>query len=248
MIEWREQGVLLSVRPHGETSTIAEVFTRDHGRYLGVVRGGISRRLAPVMQPGAQLDLTWKARLEDHLGTFSVDPLKGRAGAVLGDRLALSGLSAALALVSFALPEREAHARFFDQFTALLDAMVDGTGWLPAYLDWEMALLEETGFGLDLSACAVRGVNEDLAFVSPRTGRAVSRQGAGDWQARLLPLPDVMLGGPASLDGIAAGLKTTGYFLEEKLAPALGNRPLPGARARFVDLLARQGQGDGTRG
>ncbi|WP_424972040.1 DNA repair protein RecO [Dinoroseobacter sp. S76] len=241
MIEWREEGVLLSVRPHGETSVIVEAFTEGHGRHLGVVRGGISRKLAPVLQPGAQLDLHWKARLEDHLGAFSVEPIKGRAAAVLGDRLALSAMSAALALAGFALPERAAYPVFYAQTVALLDAMAAGTGWLPAYLDWEMALLEQMGFGLDLSACAVRGVNEDLAYVSPRTGRAVSRQAAGAWVDRLLPLPEVMLGGPAGLVGVQAGLRTTGHFLEEKLAPALGNRPLPPARARFVDLLVKSG-------
>lgn len=241
MIEWREEGVLLSVRPHGETSVIVEAFTEGHGRHLGVVRGGISRKLAPVLQPGAQLDLHWKARLEDHLGTFSVEPIKGRAAAVLSDRLALSAMSAALALAGFSLPERAAYPQFYAQTIALLDAMAAGTGWLPAYLDWEMALLEQMGFGLDLSACAVRGVNEDLAYVSPRTGRAVSRQAAGAWVDRLLPLPEVMLGGPAGLSGVQDGLRTTGHFLEAKLAPALGNRPLPPARARFVDLLAKSG-------
>jgi DNA repair protein RecO (recombination protein O) len=241
LIEWREEGVLLSVRPHGETSVIVEAFTSAHGRHLGVVRGGISRRLAPVLQPGAQLDLSWKARLEDHMGAFVVEPVRGRAAAVLDDRLALSAMSSALALARFALPERAAYPGFYDQTVALLDAMAERTGWLPAYLDWEMALLDQMGFGLDLSACAVRGVNEELAFVSPRTGRAVSRMAAGAWVDRLLPLPGVMLGGPADLDGVLDGLRTTGHFLGEKLAPALGNRPLPEARARFVDVLARSG-------
>lgn len=239
MIEWREEGILLSVRPHGETSAIVEAFTRDHGRHLGVVRGGVSRRLAPVLQPGAQLDLHWKARLEDHLGVFSVEPIRGRAAAVLGDRLALAAMSSVLALARFALPERAAYPDLYVQTEALLDALAEGTGWLPAYLDWEMALLEQMGFGLDLSACAVRGVNEDLAFVSPKTGRAVSREAAGKWIDRLLPLPDVLLGGPAHLDGVRAGLRTTGHFLIHRLAPSLGDRPLPEARARFTDLLSR---------
>ncbi|ABV91952.1 DNA repair protein RecO [Dinoroseobacter shibae DFL 12 = DSM 16493] len=239
MIEWREEGVLLSVRPHGETSVIVEAFTRAHGRHLGVVRGGVSRKLAPVLQPGAQLDLRWKARLEDHMGAFTVEPVRGRAAAVLGDRLALSAMSSALALARFSLAERAAYPGFYDQTVALLDALAEGTGWLPAYLDWEMALLDQMGFGLDLSGCAVRGVNEDLAFVSPRTGRAVSRQAAGAWVDRLLPLPEVMLGGPAHLHGVLEGLTTTGHFLEHKLAPALGNRPPPEARARFIDVLSR---------
>lgn len=239
-MEWREDGVVLSVRRHGETSAIVETFTRSHGRHLGVVRGGTSRKLTPFLQPGAQLDLVWRARLDEHLGTLSVEPLKTRAAAVLGDRLALSALNSIVALAGFCLPERAAYPDLYDQTIELLDDLTDGVGWLPGYLHWECSLLAEMGFGLDLSACAVEGVNEDLAFVSPRTGRAVSRQAAGDWADRLLPLPPVMVGGPASVEGILAGLKTTGFFLSGRLAPSLGNRPLPAARQRFLDVLARQ--------
>lgn len=240
-MDWREDGILLSVRGHGETSAILEVFTREHGRHAGVVRGGTSRKLAPVLQPGAQLDLTWRARLEDHIGSFTVEPVKGRAAAVLGDRLALAAMASALALAGFALPERASYPGFYDRTAALLDAMVDGTGWLPAYLDWEVALLEEMGFGLDLSVCAVTGGTEDLAYVSPRTGRAVSVAGAGSWADRLLPLPPCLLGEPATLDDIRAGMSTTGHFLANRLALALGDKPLPAARRRFSDLLDRQG-------
>ncbi|WP_425092976.1 DNA repair protein RecO [Tropicimonas sp. S265A] len=242
MIQWREEGILLSVRPHGETSAILDVFTREHGRHRGVVRGGASRKLTPVLQPGAQLDLTWKARLDDHLGAFTVEPVKGRAASVMSDRLSLAAMTSVLVLTGFVLPERAPYADLYAQTEALLDALADGVGWLPAYLDWELALLAEMGFGLDLSACAVRGVNEDLSFISPKSGRAVSRQGAGAWADRLLPLPQVMLGGPADLAGVRDGLTTTGHFLTRKLAPALGDRPLPEARARFVDLLSRRAQ------
>lgn len=242
VIEWREEGIVLSARPHGETSVILDALTRDHGRHRGVVRGGASRKMTPVLQPGAQLDLTWKARLEDHLGAYTVEPVKGRAAAVMGDRLALAAMGSVLALTAFGLPERASFAAFYDQTEALLDALASGVGWLPAYLDWEMALLAEMGFGLDLSACAVRGVNEDLCFISPKSGRAVSREGAGNWADRLLPLPQVMLGGPADLKGVQDGLVTTGYFLARKLAPSLGDRPLPEARARLIDALARQAQ------
>lgn len=241
MIEWREQGVLLSARPHGESAAILDVLTRAHGRFRGVVRGGTSRRMVPILQPGAQLDLTWKARLDEHLGAFTVEPVKGRAAAVMGDRLGLAALSSVLALAGFALPERAPYPGLHDQTVGLLDALAEGVGWLPAYLDWEMALLAEMGFGLDLSACAVRGVNEDLCYISPRSGRAVSRQGAGEWADRMLPLPQVMLGGAADLEGVRAGLVTTGHFLSRKLAPSLGDRPLPEARARFIDLLGKSG-------
>lgn len=236
-MEWRDQGILLSVRPHGESGAIIDVLTPERGRHAGLVRGGASRRLAPVLQPGAQLDLAWRARLEDHLGTFTVEPVRSRAASAMGDRLALAGLNAVTALLLFALPEREAHAALYRRTETLLDLMSERDVWPLAYLHWELALLEEMGFGLDLGACAVRGAGaNDLSFVSPRTGRAVSRAGAGDWADRLLPLPPCLLGyGTAPDAEIAEGLALTGHFLHSRLAPQLGNKPLPDARARFVE-------------
>ncbi|PVA10917.1 DNA repair protein RecO [Pelagivirga sediminicola] len=235
-MEWRDQGILLAVRPHGENAAIIDVLTPGHGRHAGVVRGGASRRMAPVLQPGAQLDLTWRARLEDHLGAFTVEPVRSRAALVMDDRLALSGLSAVTSLLLFSLPEREAHAALYRRTETLLDLMGARDVWPLAYLRWEMALLQELGFGLDLSACAVRGnLANDLSYVSPRTGRAVSRAGAGEWADRLLPLPPCMLGHGSAPDAeIAEGLRTTGYFLRHHLAPELGDKPLPDARARFI--------------
>ncbi|MGP3699245.1 DNA repair protein RecO [Rhodobacter sp. NSM] len=238
MMEWRDEGALLSVRRHGESSAIIEVFTADHGRHAGVVRGGASRKVAPILQPGAQLDLTWKARLDEHMGSFTVEPLRSRT-ALLGDRLGLAGLNAICAMLHVTLPEREPHPGLWQASMALLDAL-DRPGWPAAYLRWEMRLLEETGFGLDLTRCAVTGSREDLAFVSPKTGRAVSRDGAGDWADRLFPLPLALLGqGPASGEDLAQGLAITGHFLARELAPLLNGRPLPEARARLMELLAR---------
>ncbi|PWE32498.1 DNA repair protein RecO [Maritimibacter sp. 55A14] len=243
-MEWRDEGVLLSLRKHGETAAIIEVFTERHGRHAGVVRGAMSRRLAPLLQPGAQLALEWRARLEDHLGSYRVEPVKSRAGAVLGDRRALAGLSAVCALLDFTLPEREPHPDLYRRSVALLDALGAGRDWPLDYLRWEMRLLEEMGFGLDLSCCAVTGATEGLAYVSPRTGRAVSRAGAGEWQERLLPLPPELAGGGSgSRQNLLAGFALTGHFLESWLAPALGDRPLPGARGRLVDRLARDPPG-----
>ncbi|MCV2867979.1 DNA repair protein RecO [Defluviimonas sp. WL0002] len=240
-MEWRDQGALLSVRPHGETSAIIEVFTAHHGRHAGVVRGGASRRVAPILQPGAQLDVTWRARLDEHIGAFVVEPLRARSG-VLSDRLALAGLNSVCALLRFALPEREAHPALYRSSIALLDALGSTPDWLTHYLRWEAMLLEELGYGLDLSSCAVTGSREDLAYVSPRSGRAVGRDAAGQWADRLLPLPPCLLGqGAATTEEVVAGLGTTGWFLEHRLASDLGTRPLPEARHRFVALLARQG-------
>lgn len=229
------------MRRHGESSAIIDVFTEKHGRHAGVVRGGASRRMAPVLQPGAQLDVTWRARLEDHLGSYHAEPLRSRAAAALSGRLALAGLNAVTALLAFCLPEREPHPDLYVRSERLLDLLEHEDLWPLAYLQWELALLEEVGFGLDLSACAVTGRLAGLAFVSPKTGRAVSREGAGEWADRLLPLPPVLLGqGDAGDTEILQALRTTGYFLETHLAPSLGSHPLPEARGRLMDLLSRR--------
>ena len=239
MLEWRDEGVVLGVRRHGETAAIVELFTAVHGRHLGVVRGGAGRRMRPVLQPGAQLHAAWRARLDEHIGAFTVEPRRSRAG-LMSDRGALAALNSVTALLSFCLPEREPHVALYARSLALLDAL-DAPDWPVAYLRWELALLEETGFGLDLTRCAVTGGREDLAYVSPRTGRAVARGAAGEWFDRLLPLPPCLLGqGPATPNEIAAGLRTTGHFLETWLAPALGDRPLPAARGRLAALLGRR--------
>ncbi|MBC7165142.1 MAG: DNA repair protein RecO [Roseovarius sp.] len=239
-MEWRDQGILLGVRRHGEGAAILEVFTEGRGRHAGLVRGGASRRMAPVLQPGAQLDLEWRARLEDHLGIFRVEPVRSRAW-TMGERLALAGLNAVCALLLFALPEREAHPVLYRKSMILLDLLDQRAIWPLAYLRWELGLLEETGFGLDLRGCAVMGERaNDLSYISPRTGRAVSRAGAGEWADRLLPLPRCLLDQePASGAEISQGLEVTGHFLRHHLAAQLGNRPLPDARARFVERFNR---------
>ncbi len=239
-MDWRDQGTLLSVRKHGETSTIIDVFTPERGRHAGVVRGGTSRKLAPVLQPGARLDLAWRARLEEHLGSFTVELSKSRSAALFSDRGALAALNAITSLLLFALPEREPHPRLHARTEAMLDILGHSPAWPVAYLQWELALLEALGYGLDLTTCAVTGTPEDLVYVSPKSGRAVSAAGAGDWADRLLPLPPELLGVVTpDLAGIGEGLRTTGYFLTFGLAHALGDKPLPEARARLVDRLTR---------
>lgn len=243
-MEWRSEGVLLSSRRHGETAAIIDVFTPDHGRHAGVVRGGAGRRLAPILQPGAQLDVSWRARLEGHLGAFTVEPIKSRAAQVMDDRKALSGLNALCGLLQFALAERDPHPELYERTLLVFDLLGDNDAWPLAYVQWELALLEEMGFGLDLASCAVTGSMQELVYVSPRTGRAVSRQGAAEWADRLLPLPDCLRGvGDGSLDGVPDALRTTGHFLTTWMAPQLGNTALPAARDRLVKAL---GAGDGV--
>ena len=242
MIEWREEGAVIAVRPHGETSVIAEVFTEGRGRLAGLVRGGTSRKTRAMLQPGAQVSVVWKARLESHLGNLTLEPLRSRAGQAMGDRLALEGLATVSALLSLSLPEREAYPGLYSRTVALLDLLGETDLWPLAYLQWELALLDATGFGLDLSRCAVSGTTEALDYVSPRTGRAVAREAAGEWADRLLPLPPVLRGaGSATGPEIARALATTGWFLEHRLMPDRPGRPaLPPARGRLVELLARQ--------
>ena len=237
MIEWRDEGIVLAVRPHGENAAIAELFTGGHGRHAGVVRGGTSRRLRPVLQPGNVLSLTWRARLDEHIGAFTVEPLRSGA-ALMSDRAALAGLNAVTALLTLSLPERDPHAELYAHTLALLGRL-GAERWPADYLRWELRLLEELGYGLDLGTCAVTGGAKDLAFVSPRTGRAVARGAAGDWADRLLPLPPALLDeGPAEPAEVLAGLRTTGHFLAH-FAADLGDRPLPPARDRLLAALAR---------
>ena len=242
MIEWRDDGALIATRPFGENSVIVEVFSAAHGRHAGVVRGGTSRKVAPILQPGAQLSVTWKARLDSHLGSFTVEPIRSRAATAMGDRLALAGLNAVCSLLVMVLPEREAHPALYERTIGLLDLLGQSDLWPLAYLRWEQALLEEMGFGLDLSACAVRGTNEELIYVSPKSGRAVSRQAAGEWADRMLPLPEVLAGkGDASNSEIIVALGTTGYFIEHRLFKSLGDKPMPAARGRLIEAIARAG-------
>ena len=240
-MEWADDGIILGTRRHGETSLIVEALTPARGRHLGIVKGGRSRRMRGTLQPGNRVRLVWRARLEDHIGTYQVEPLRSRAAAVMGSRLALAGLNAVAALLSFWLPEREAHARLYARTEPLMDLLGQDELWPLAYLRWELALLDEMGFGLDLSRCAVTGGREGLIYVSPKSGRAVSQAGAGDWADRLLPLPRAMLGqGDAPDEEIAQGFETTGFFLRHKLAGDLMHKPLPEARQRFVDLFTRR--------
>ncbi len=233
-MEWRDEGALLSVRLHGESAAIIEVFTAAHGRHLGVVRGGGSHRLAGVLQPGAHLALHWKARLETHIGTFKAEPLHART-ALLNDRGALSALNSICALLHAVLPERDPHPALYAKTVTLLDLLEQGGAWQVPYLLWEVHLLEEMGYALDLTSCAVTGSTQDLAFISPRTGRAVSRGGAGDWAARLLPLPRVLTLQDGSASEVAQALNVSGHFLSR----ALADHPMPEARARLLDQLDR---------
>jgi len=213
-MEWRDEGVVISVRAHGETSAIAEILTADHGRWMGMVKGGRSRQQRPVLQPGNLVMATWRARLEDHLGLFQLEPLSLNAGFILSYPLKLAGLSTLMALTQM-LPEREPHARLYQAAHVVLAAMEDDAIWPALLVRWEMGLLDELGFGLDLSRCASTGQAEDLAYVSPKTGRAVSRAAGQPYHEKLFLLPAFLNGGVGGspLD-VIEGFKLTGFFLE----------------------------------
>jgi DNA repair protein RecO (recombination protein O) len=252
-VEWRDEGILISARRHGESAAIVEVLTRGHGRHAGVVRGGGSRRLAPVLQPGALLAVEWSARLEEHIGHFRVDPAGPGIARILADRAALAALGAVTALLSASLPEREEHPALYARTLDVVSALGAGPDWPARYAAWELALLTDLGFGLDLGRCAVTGSAADLAFVSPRTGSAVSRAGAAGWEPRLLPLPSFLREGwpegePPSTADLAAALRLSGHFLDARLAPTLPRLAVPPARARAVEAMLRRAQPSGISG
>jgi DNA repair protein RecO (recombination protein O) len=237
-MEWTEQGIVLSARRHGESAAILSLLTAGHGRHAGLVRGGTSRRQRGILEPGNLVAATWKARLEDHLGSFTVELLHNSSAAWLDDPARLAALSSACTIADQTLPEREPSDGVFDGLVRLL-AAIDGPGWPAVYVEWELALLGALGFGLDLSACAATGRNDALAYVSPRSGRAVSVSAGEPYREKLLPLPRFLIAAePAQPADIAAGLALTGFFLERHLF-APHQRRLPDPRGRLLERMRR---------
>jgi DNA repair protein RecO (recombination protein O) len=238
-MDWRDEGILLAVRPHGESSAIVETLSRGHGRHAGLVRGARGAKMAPVLQPGTQISLEWRARLAEHLGHFRIEPVRSRAAAIMADRTALAALNAIGALLVALLPEREPVPQVYDRTVLLADALAAGTwDWPAHYARWEVDLLTALGFGLDLGTCGASGVTEDLVYVSPRSGRAVSRSAGSAWADKLLPLPAFLIGrGAPTIGAVRESLRMSGYFLEHWACPALERKSLPEARARLAHLF-----------
>ena len=239
-MEWRDAGIVLGLRRHGENAVVLEIMTRAHGRHLGVVRNGRSRTMQPVLQPGNHVDALWRARLEDQLGWFACEPLEATAMAFLDDAGRLEAMTAALELLDATLPERQPHPELHAATRAFLGALGDAPAPAALLARWEVGVLAALGFGLDLTRCAATGAADDLAYVSPRSGRAVSRAGAGTLADRLLGLPAFLLDprSPAEAADIAAALALTGHFVARHLLAPAG-RSMPPARLRVVDRLAR---------
>ena len=233
-MEWDDEAVVLSVRRHGEHGGIASLLTRSHGRHAGLIHGAQSKANRGIAQPGNHVRAWWKGRLAEQLGTLRLEVLHAHAGAALDDPARLAALSAACALAELALPERQPHPGAFAALEALLTALA-AESWPSVYIHWEVALLRDLGFGLDLTVCAATGATEDLGYVSPRTGRAVARAAAGPWRDKLLILPRFLVeGGEGDRQDIRDGLMLTGFFLDRHVLSA-HDRPMPAARIRLVD-------------
>ena len=239
-MEWSDEGIVLSIRRHGESSAVLSLLTLDYGRHLGLVRGGAGRRTRGLLQPGNRINARWRARLPDHLGTIICEQRQILASAILADRRRLAVISAACAVAETALPEREPVAAIYRSLADLFASIESDFDWPACYVRWEVALLAELGFALDLRFCAVTGTTGDLMYVSPRSGRAVSATAGAPWHDRLLHLPPFLIGdvAPAGRDAIADGLALTGHFLLRHVYAEQGRR-LPAARARLPQEIGR---------
>ena len=237
-MEFTEEAFVLSARSHGDTGVVVELLTEAHGRHAAYVAGGASRKMKPFLQPGARVIADYRARTSDHLGSARLEPVGEGPSALFEDSLALTGLAAAAAVAQGALPEREPHPGGFLAFEALMAALALPEVWPAIFVRFEAGLLEDLGFGLDLSRCAVTGTMDDLVWVSPRTGRAVSRDAGAPYADKLLVLPPFMLGAQAGLGpgDVGAGLTLTGHFLEQFVFHPQ-NRPIPAARVWMIDRL-----------
>lgn len=249
-MEWDEPGIVLSLRPYAESDAIANVMTLERGAHRGLARGATSRRGAGTWQPGNAVQLRWVGRLADQLGTYSAELVHAAAAIAMDDRLALAQLAAACAVADGALPEREPHPRVFEGLLRLVAGIPAGAIGPAAVIRWEALLLADLGYGLDLASCAVTGETVDLAWVSPRTGRAVSEAAAGIWKEKLLRLPPLLLP-DSSDDGTPAdwrdGLRLTGHFLARDVF-GIHHRPLPQPRLALYDLIDKLAAGDTNAG
>jgi DNA repair protein RecO (recombination protein O) len=237
-MEWDAPGIVLDARPFGEGDAVATVFTEDHGVYRGLARGGAAKAHAATWQAGNLVQARWVARLADQLGSFTAELVHPAAALAMDDALTLAMLSAACAVAEGAMPERGAHPRVFNGLLGLIARLSTGPGLLAEQIRWEAGLLADLGYGLDLSVCAVTGATAGLAYVSPKTGRAVSEAAAGLWKPRLLRLPALLLGedGGAEADW-RDGLRLTGHFLERDVF-GHQHRPLPQARTALYHRVA----------
>jgi DNA repair protein RecO (recombination protein O) len=240
-MDWSDEGIVLGVRRHGEANAILEVMTQAHGRHLGLVRGGAGSRMRPVLQPGNEVRVSWRARLDEHLGHFTVEGLRLRAAEFMVAAHAAYGVTHLAALCRL-LPERDPHGEVHEALAGILDHLGDRALAAALVARFELALLAELGFGLDLDQCAATGAVAELIYVSPKSGRAVSRLAGAPWQDRMLRLPlflrdEAAEGAPASAE-IADAFTLTGFFLERQVLEPRG-LAMHEARASFINAVLR---------
>ncbi|WP_421930096.1 DNA repair protein RecO [Nitratireductor rhodophyticola] len=243
-MEWRDEGIILGARKHGETSVVLETMTAAHGRHLGLVKGGRSRRMQPLLQPGNRVDLVWRARLEEHLGTFQVEPLELNAARLLASALAIHGIQLLAAHLRL-MPERDAHTGLYETLKIITAHLDEPEIAGPLMVRFELALLDELGFGLDLTQCALTGSRESLAYVSPKSGRAVTEEAGAPWRDRLLPLPrflTVKARMETPPDALEDAYRLTGFFFHRNVYEPRGMEE-PAARGAFLAALARSAGG-----
>lgn len=214
-MQWQDEAIIIGVKRHGENSVIAELMTRERGRHMGLVRSGRSRAMQPVLQPGNRVEAVWRARLDEHLGEFKLEPVRLRAARLMETATAVYGVQAMGALLRL-LPERDPHPHLFEALDIILDALDDPSEAGELFVRFELAVLNDLGFGLDLSECAATGARQDLVYVSPKSGRAVSREAGAPYAQRMLALPPFLGEGvsmAADRDSMMAAFRLTGFFL-----------------------------------
>src|SRR5690242_20262700 len=240
-MEWTDDGIVLGVRRHGETSAIVELLTRGHGRHLGLVRGGASSRMRPLLQPGNSVNAIWRARLDEHLGTYALEGTRLRAAGLLGSPHAVYGVTHLAALARL-LPERDPHLDIFERLDRALDDFDDAGGAAVHLVRFELAMLGELGFGLDLENCAATGATSDLVYVSPKSGGAVSRVAGEPWRDRLLALPPFLRPSQEAADwsdqDLQDGFRLTGMFLLRHVLEPRGQGHSE-AREGFIKAVLR---------
>jgi DNA repair protein RecO (recombination protein O) len=237
-MDWEAPAIILATARFGEGDAVATVMTAEHGLHRGLARGGASRAGTAIWQTGNLVQVRWVARLSDQLGSFSAEMIHPGAAMVMDDALTLAMLTAACAVAEGVLPEREPHPRVFEALVGLVANLPRGPDMLTDLVRWEALLLADLGYGLDLAQCAVTGEKAGLAFVSPRTGRAVTAAASGLWKDRLLTLPGFLAGAnTAGPEDWRDGLRLTGHFLERDAFGHL-NKALPQARLMLYERVA----------
>ncbi len=240
-MEWRDEGIILGTRKHGETSVILEVMTRAHGRHLGMVRGGRSRKVQPVLQAGNRVELHWRARLDEHLGMFQAEALELNAARLFESACAVYGLQTLAAHLRL-LPERDPHGGLYEMLGLLIEHLDDASAAGELVVRFELMVLEELGFGLDLSECAATGRRDELTYVSPKSGRAVSREAGLPWHDKMLALPAFLLrssSGEADLPTLEQAFRLTDFFFTRHVYEPRGIQA-PDARAGFLNALRKR--------